>query len=563
MRSRLGAVALAIASTTVPYLAVDAGVAAAAPRLAAGRPRPGLLPAGVHLGADGRYRVDVCDHSKALFCLTEQLMPEGWAPGQTLDHPTLKPEVAGIGMAPADLLAAYRVPSSAVAGGKIVAVLDSPDSYAFQDLNAYRSAYGLPALAECSGHPTGTSPCFTQVDEMGAASSGQDSGMNDGETSLDMDMVSAACPDCTILLVEVNSLTTQDLLTGTATAIQLGAAAISISLGGPEAPDTTCGTGPGTSDPSSGYTTPGHLVIAASGDFAYQEGNDGCASPSYPASSPTVLAIGGTNLFSNGGAYDEAVWNDGDFATGQQDVTTSGCSTEFPTPPWQTAAIAGSTCTHRATADIAAAATFSSGGSTQAIAIYGTAIGGWIQVEGTSASSPIVAGLLTRLGLTDAISANLGWVYENTAAFNDLGSTAYPVDPRGSPTDSPTPSTCGSLCTAGPGWDGPSGLGTPNGTALAALATGGGSSGGSGSSSGSGGGSGSGSGGGSGSGSGGGASLDAGVPSADAGLAADLDGLDSPGGCGCRTAPAPPGQGWLVAALGALAFAPRRPRRPR
>jgi len=85
----------------------------------------------------------------------------------------------------------------------------------------------------------------------------------------------------------------------------------------------------------------------------------------------------------------------------------------------------------------------------------------------------MVAGILTRLGLTDAISNDLGWVYTHSAAFNDLGSSAYPVDSQGSDTDAKNPGSCGKLCTAGPGWDGPSGVGTPNGVELAAVAGGG------------------------------------------------------------------------------------------
>jgi hypothetical protein len=81
-----------------------------------------------------------------------------------------------------------------------------------------------------------------------------------------------------------------------------------------------------------------------------------------------------------------------------------------------------------------------------------------------------MAGILTRLGLTDQISNNLGWAYANPTGWNDLGSSAYPSDTSGSNTDSPSPSSCGKLCTVGTGWDGPSGMGTPNGTVLAKLA---------------------------------------------------------------------------------------------
>jgi MYXO-CTERM domain-containing protein len=431
----------------------------------------GHLPLGIHLKPNGRYTRDLCDHSKTHFCLSRVLLPETWLPGQPIPSRVREGNGGGggssLGMGPSDVLAAYNIPTNASANGKIVAVLDGPDSSAYSDLTAYRSQFGLPALPKCSGNPTGSGPaCFAQVGESGGASSGEDAGSNsDAETSLDMDMVSAACPDCTILLVEIGdnqgNIQDSDFISGAQAAATLGAVATSISIGGGEYGN----------DPTGNYTKPGHLVLAASGDFGYDlvDEGGGVSSPSYPASAPDVLAIGGTTLFANGSTYDEAVWNDGSFSTGQngQDVTTSGCSTEFSIPSWQASALSGSSCSRRATADVSAAAAFYSSGQNTDIAVYQA---GWQAVEGTSASSPMIAGILTRLGLAETISQNIGWVYTNAAGFNDLGSSAYPVDSSGSSTDSESPSSCGKLCSVGTGWDGPSGVGTPNGTRLAALA---------------------------------------------------------------------------------------------
>jgi subtilase family serine protease len=426
------------------------------------------LPKNIHLTPNGRYTRDLCDHSKAHFCLSRLLLPEGWTPDQPVPPRVREGNGGGggnLGMGPSDVLAAYNIPSGASAGGKIVAVLDGPDSSAASDLAAYRSQFGLPALPTCSGNPTGSLPaCFQKVSENGGASSGQDAGEDsDAETALDMQMISAACPDCSILLVEVGdtqgNIQDSDFISGVTTARNLGAVATSISIGGGEYGN----------DPT-GYTTPGHLVLAAAGDFGYDlvDEGGGVSSPSYPASAPDVIAVGGTTLFASGSSYGEAVWNDGSFGTGQngQDVTTSGCSTEFGALSWQATALSGTGCNKRATADLSAAAAFYSNGQNTDIAVYQ---GGWQAVEGTSASSPMVAGILTRLGLAETISSNIGWIYTNAAAFNDLGSAAYPVDPSGSTTDSQSPSSCGKLCSAGTGWDGPSGVGTPNGTRLAAL----------------------------------------------------------------------------------------------
>ena len=456
--------------------------ASAAPRVHSRAQVTGAtLPAGVHIRRDGRYTVDNCDHSKAHYCYSKVLLPLGWTPDQPVPKHVVEGNGGGggltpQGMAPSDIISAYKIPSNAAANGKIVAVLDSPDSKAFSDITEYRATYGLPVLPKCSGMPTGTSPCFAQVSQTGGASSGGDSGSDgDSETSLDMDMVSAACPDCSILLVVIGDsqgdFTDDDFIAGAKTAASLGAVATSISIGGPE------GAGPndqGGTDPI-GYTTPGHLVLAATGDFGYDLVDEGSNvnTPGYPASAPDILSVGGTILFSTGSGYDEAVWNDsnfgGGFSTGQngQDVTTSGCSTEFAAKSWQMAALTGTGCSNRATADVSAAAAFVSGGQLVDIAVYQA---GWQSVEGTSASSPLMAGILTRLGLAEIISNNLGWPYTNPTGWNDLGSAAYPDDSTGSDTDSNDPSSCGKLCTTATGWDGPSGLGTPNGSVLAMLA---------------------------------------------------------------------------------------------
>ncbi len=432
------------------------------------------LPDGIHINSQGRFTRDLCDHSKRFHCLTQILLPETWTPDQPVprrDQDSITPQISPPAnqMGPTDILTAYGIPANTAANGKIVAILDMPDSHALTDVNAYRSAFGIPTLPACSGMPTGTLPaCFAQVTETGGTPKGDGGSSADGETSLDMDMISAACPDCSILLVTFprNGPADSDFIKGAQEAASLGAVATSISWGGPEY----------QGDPV-GYTTPGHLVLAATGDDAYDftDYPGYPATPSYPSSAPDVVAVGGTTLFYySGPKYDEAVY----FATtgpyGDRG-TTSGCSTEFATPPWQVSALAGSGCNNRATADVAAAASFSSGGVLTDIACYesGSGGGGWgtLGSEGTSASSPMIAAFLTRLGLAETVADTIAggttnWIYANPTAFNDLGSTSYPVDPNGSSTNSFTPSSCGVLCSAEPGWDGPSGMGTPNGAEL-------------------------------------------------------------------------------------------------
>jgi len=136
-------------------------------------------------------------------------------------------------------------------------------------------------------------------------------------------------------------------------------------------------------------------------------------------------------------------------------------------PHWQAAVLSGSACEGRAPVDVSAAATFVSNGAEVGIEIIVNGL--TISVVGTSASAPLVAGIFTRLDLTTAASNDLSWVYENRSAFNDVGSAEYPLPSGASNTNTSSNSSCGVLCTAGTGWDGPSGVGSPNGAKLSAL----------------------------------------------------------------------------------------------
>jgi hypothetical protein len=429
------------------------------------------LPHGIHLGRDGRYVQAVCDPAAPFHCLAERLLPESFRPGEyrplqvapgaggqlcnSAGGPPGESAPPAGAMTPSDVVAAYRIPAASSAAGKIVALIDMPDSHAYDELSTYRQAFGIPALPQCpAGVPDGKTPCFASVDENGKpADASLDCAASDPESGLDMAMVSAACPDCSILLVEMTSamgqgITAQEFVTTSATAARLGAVATSISFGGPEQ----------GGDPM-GYTTPGHLVLAASGDLGYLlEGEQfgGGHTPSYPASAPDVLSVGGTLLQKGASDYSEVVWNDRTGATG------SGCSTEFSMPAFQRK-LGGSffgSCSKRASVDLSAAADFTPSGQGGGIASYDSH-DQWMPMAGTSAASPLVAAILTRVGLAAEIANDLGWVYANGAAFHDV--TSGTDDREG---------LCQAgdvMCTAGPGWDGPTGMGTPDATKLAAL----------------------------------------------------------------------------------------------
>ncbi len=267
-----------------------------------------------------------------------------------------------------------------------------------------------------------------------------------GEIALDVEMVSAACPDCSILLVEADSPNSWDLGPAVSEAVTLGASAVSNSYGAVEDPNDPFGVAYSDGPYVSYFQHDGVLIAVASGDGAFdnqgQPGNDGGLGPSFPATVPSVLSVGGTTLTAFGDAgtrgYLEAAWR----------FSTSGCSSEFPTPDYQKSIDAG-TCAMRANTDVAAAAS--------GIATY--VAGAWSPASGTSCASPFVTGLLTRVGLADRPNS---FFYDNPASFydvvkgkNDNGTHCTDV-----------------MCNAAVGWDGPTGWGSPNAAALAALATG-------------------------------------------------------------------------------------------
>jgi len=226
------------------------------------------------------------------------------------------------GLGPADLADAYQL-DTGKGYGQTVAVVDAyDDPTAAADLAIYRSQYGLP--------PCGAG-CFSKVNQSGAAGPlpAGNSGWA-GEISLDLDMVSAICPQCNILLVEANSSYLSDLGTAVDTAVRLGAKFVSNSYGGAEY------AGVGGNDVH--YDHPGVAITASTGDNGY--------GTSYPASSPYVTAVGGTTLSraSGGRGWTETAWAG----------AGSGCSGYLGQPGMQAAV--GTGCANRAMADVSAVA---------------------------------------------------------------------------------------------------------------------------------------------------------------------------------------------------------------
>jgi hypothetical protein len=347
----------------------------------------------------------------------------GNATPSTVTPNSVTPLLTPQGYAPADLQKAYNLPSGTAGAGATVAVVDAYDLPTAQaDVNTYRTQFGLPI---CS---TG---CFTKVNQNGGSTPPASNASWGQEIALDLEMVSAACPNCNILLVEANSASLTDLGIAVNTAVSMGAVAVSNSYGGSESASNA-------NYDATYFNHPGVAITASSGDSGY--------GAQYPAASPYVTAVGGTTLTSSvGGGFSEKAWAS----------AGSGCSAYSAKPSWQH----DSGCARRTIADVAAVADPATGVAVYDSTPYGGQ-SGWLVFGGTSVASPIVAGTYALAGTPAAGSIPASFAY---------------AAPQGALTDvtSGTNGSCGSsyLCTAGPGYDGPTGLGTPNGIAAFTAST--------------------------------------------------------------------------------------------
>ncbi len=338
-------------------------------------------------------------------------------------HTGITPETVPSGYAPADLQAAYNLPSSKAGNGETVAVVDAYDNpNAEADLGVYRAQYGLPPCTTANG-------CFEKVNQEGQQGNYppvDSSGGWEEEESLDVDMVSAACPSCHILLVEANSASFADLGAAVDEAVALGAKYVSNSYGGSESSSEL--------QLDAYYNHPGVVITASAGDSGY--------GAQYPAASQYVTTVGGTTLTQDssvGRGWAETVWSG----------TGSGCSAYEPKPSWQH----DTGCANRTEDDVAAVADPNTG-----VAIYdsGSAVGGWTVVGGTSVASPLIASVYALAGKPAEGTYPASYPYAAPSALYDVTSGTNAVGGYCSPSY---------LCTARRGYDGPTGLGTPDGVA--------------------------------------------------------------------------------------------------
>jgi subtilase family serine protease len=344
-------------------------------------------------------------------------------------RPSAKPPTATTptGYGPADLQSAYGLAAASAGNGAgvTIGIVDAfDDPTAFSDVNTYRAEFGIPALASCT--PTtvraSTTPCFAKSNQTGGTTPPRKNGSWAQEESLDVDMASAICPHCNILLVEADSNSLANLGASVNEAVALGSAVVSNSYGGGEASGEV-------TEENQFYNHPGVAITASSGDGGF--------GVEFPAASQFVTAVGGTSLVraNNARGWSETVWNG----------AGSGCSAFITKPTWQH----DTGCANRTVADVSADADPNTG-----VAVFDSTsfqgLSGWLQFGGTSVAAPIIASVYALAGNASTVTYG-SFPYSHTGSLNDVTSGSN--------------GNCGSyLCTGTAGYDGPTGLGTPNGT---------------------------------------------------------------------------------------------------
>ena len=397
-------------SIRVRTLLTIAGLAALAACSPDSTQRNSITEVSTAIGGGGQHR-----HARV--CTTEQA-------GVARCHAFVRVDAGGVsplatsgptGLNPSDLQAAYNL--TGLTSTSTIAIVDAyDDPNAESDLAVYRSRFGMPACTTANG-------CFRKTNQSGGTRAPRANAGWAQEISLDVDMASAICPTCKILLVEASSSSFANLATAVDYAASVaGVVAISNSYGG--------GEYSGEVTDQSHYNHPGKAITVSSGDSGF--------GVEFPASSQYVTAVGGTSLTRDASTrgWAEQVWSG----------AGSGCSAYIPKPTWQHDA----SCALRTVADVSAVADPATG-----VSVYDTyrvsGGGGWLVFGGTSVSAPIIAGVYALAGNTASINYG-SFSYSHISSLYDVTTGSN--------------GSCGGLylCTGLAGFDGPTGNGTPHGT---------------------------------------------------------------------------------------------------
>jgi subtilase family serine protease len=318
------AVTFGLAACSTDSAIPTAAPSASASRDAGGNPNGGDGSNGNNGNAFANGHVKVCAVPPAgeAGCHSWITVDKGGQPQVTINP---------AGYDPIDLQTAYGL-SATGGSGQTVAIVDAyDDPNAESDLAKYRSNFGMAACTTANG-------CFKKINQNGGSTPPRANASWAEEISLDLDMVSAICPNCHILLVEASSNSFANLAAAVdRAAVTPGVVAISNSYGGGEYSTEVTD--------QQHYNHPGIAVTVSSGDSGF--------GVEFPAASQYVTAVGGTHLTFSGSTANESAWSG----------AGSGCSAYITKPGWQSDA----GCARRTVADVSAVADPNTG-----VAVYDT-----------------------------------------------------------------------------------------------------------------------------------------------------------------------------------------------
>lgn len=387
------------------------------------------------------------------------------------------------GLTPADFATAYSL-KTAGGAGQTVGIVDAyNDPKINNDLQRFDEKYDLKPCSTSNG-------CFEVVGQTGSTTvlPANDTSGWSGEESLDVETVHSICRSCKIILVEANSASGADLAASVKEAITLGATVVSNSYGGLESG--------ASSKIQAAYHHPGVVITASTGDDGYYDFDElkSRDEPEFPASSPDVVAVGGTSLYlgETGGRQYETVWNDDGVKDFNQylygkplGATGGGCSTRFTAQSWQQSVSGWSNTgcgTMRLAADVSADADYLTGFDIfDSYDCEGHCPGpSWGTYGGTSLAAPLIAGVFALAGGANGVKYPAETLYSNIGEMYDVTVGGNGWCDGESAAECGNPNTLGhgivdcdytaegvrepvGACDALPGYDGPSGVGTPNG----------------------------------------------------------------------------------------------------
>ena len=347
----------------------------------------------------------------------------------------VSPRAASVSYTPVQVAALYGFPAGASATGQTIGLIELGGGFQQADITAYFTGLGLPVPNVIASSVDG------RANTPGSADGA------DGEVMLDIEVSAAVAPGAKIVVYFAPN-TDQGFIDAISAAVHDTTnkpSVISISWGGPESTWTAQATS-ALDAACQAAAAVGVTITVAAGDNGSTDGVSGNVNTvDFPASSPHVLACGGTKLEGSGGTIQsEVVWNE---LAANEGATGGGVSTLFPLPTWQ--ANANVPAGGRGVPDVAGDADPSTG--------YQVRVDGQMMViGGTSAVAPLWAGLIALANQSNGRDAGFvnPTLYAAPAAFHDI-----------------TEGNNGGF-SAGPGWDACTGLGSPVGTGvIAALAS--------------------------------------------------------------------------------------------